>query len=226
MKKIMMSKYGFVRWPEEDFSDDGNRFTCYRAGKAVRVSKLVRDGEVFLSIASCSVGKSTLPYEVYSTLPNYKKATWSYNGISLTTLTDEDLKDFYNACISYEKEYEEAEAKIVYPSLEEIKTKAERVTTKTALELNRVEKLFSLWAFEATGKLSKYEWSRIQEYVGNLAKELLRFNPETYPQTIVGTAASFNFMKAEAYTKPSYWFESIMEIFEHAGMTLPSSDNN
>ena len=68
MKKVMLAKFGFVRWPEEDFSDDGNYFSCYRAGKAVRVSKLVADGQVYLSIDS-SCGKGTVPYEVYIALP-------------------------------------------------------------------------------------------------------------------------------------------------------------
>ena len=49
MKKIMMNKYGFVRWPEEDFSDDGNRFYCYKVGNRVRVSKLVSDGVAYIS---------------------------------------------------------------------------------------------------------------------------------------------------------------------------------
>ena len=39
-----MTKYGFKRWKDGDFSDDGNRFTCYRVGKRVSVSKLVSDG--------------------------------------------------------------------------------------------------------------------------------------------------------------------------------------
>ena len=80
MKKIVMTKYGFVRWPEKDFSDDGNRFTCYRVGESTRVSKLVSDGRAYLSIES-SCGKGTLPYEHYSTLPHYNKACWMYNGV-------------------------------------------------------------------------------------------------------------------------------------------------
>jgi hypothetical protein len=219
MKKIMMSKYGFVRWPEEDFSDDGNRFTCYRAGKAVRVSKLVADGDAYLSIDS-SVGKGTLPYEVYSTLPNYKKAVWGYNGVSLSTLTDEDLKDFYNACISYEKEYEEAEASVVYPTLEELKIKAEQVTIKVAREVNQVEKLLSLYAFEAASKFSKYDWINLQEYIGHLNSELIRFNPDTYPQKIVGSAGSFNFIKNKSYLEEGFWFKCIIDLFKDKGMSV------
>ena len=107
MQRINLTKYGFVRWPEKDCSDDGNRFTCYRAGKKVRVSKLVSEGCAYLSIES-SVGNGTLPYDVYSKLPHYHEATWAYNGVSVACLTDNSLKAFYNACVAYEKEYEEA----------------------------------------------------------------------------------------------------------------------
>jgi hypothetical protein len=111
MKRIMLTKYGFERWPEKDFIDDGNRFTCFRAGKNVRVSKHVYNGEVYLSIDTC-IGNQIIPYEVYSKLPHYRPAAWNYNGVSVATLTDEDLRNFYNACIAYEQEYENAVANL------------------------------------------------------------------------------------------------------------------
>ena len=102
MKRINLTKYGFVRWPGEDFSDDGNRFQCYRAGKKVRASKLVSDGQAYLSCSS-DVGNYTLPYEVYSKLPHYNAAQWKYNGVSVEDLTEQDLIDWYNACVEFEK---------------------------------------------------------------------------------------------------------------------------
>lgn len=112
MKRIMLTKYGFERWPEEDFSDDGNRFICYRAGKRLRVSKHVFNGEVYLS-ASSYLGDMVIPYKVYSELPHYREAVWKYNGISVSSLTDEDLKNFYDACVAFEQEYEEVAKKII-----------------------------------------------------------------------------------------------------------------
>ena len=79
MKKIMMTNYGFVRWPEEDFTDDSTRFTCYRVGKRVRVSKCTYNGEAYIS---ARIDGAKLPYEVYSKLPHYsplnKYAVWSH----------------------------------------------------------------------------------------------------------------------------------------------------
>jgi hypothetical protein len=214
MTRINLAKYGFVRWPEEDFSDDGNRFTCYRAGKNVRVSKLVADGAVYLSIDS-GVGNCSLPYEVYSQLPHYKAANWDYNGIQVEPLTDDDLKEFYEACVAFEQEYEAAEASIKYPTLDEIKDKAMRVTAKRLFELETVEQWFKTRALEAAAKLSAYEWKQVQEYTKNLMADVKRFDPETYPQTIVGTSRSFDFVKPEYEMNDSYWFKYLHELFEN-----------
>lgn len=82
MKRVNLVKYGFIRWQERDFTDDSNRFQCYRAGKKVEVSKLVSDGQVYLS-AHTDIGNNTLPHSVYCNLPNYNKACWNYNGVSI-----------------------------------------------------------------------------------------------------------------------------------------------
>ena len=99
MKKINLTKYGFIRTPEEDFSDDGNRFTCYKVGK-VRVSKLVDRGDVYID---ADMDDCRLHYEEYSTLPHCKSLN-ALNGISLGNITEEDLIKLYNDCIEYEKE--------------------------------------------------------------------------------------------------------------------------
>ena len=212
MTRINLAKYGFVRWPEKDFSDDGNRFTCYKAGKNVRVSKHVSDGTVFLSIDSC-VGKGTLPYEIYHTLPHYTAANWKYNGVSVESLTDDDLENFMAACLAYELEYEAAEASIKYPTLEELKAKAEKITAKTLIEINKVEQLLSKHTIDAATKFSTYEWTYIQDCIKALAKELDGYNPEVYPATIVGKSLSFDFIKPDSLMGESYWFRRIKEIF-------------
>ena len=211
MNRINLTKYGFTRFPEEDFSDDGNRFTCYRFSDTnSHVSKLVSDGQAYLS---CHV-EGQLPYETYSQLPNYRAATWSYNGISVSSLTDEMLKDFFRACVQYEKEYQAAEAAIVYPTLEEIKEKAGKITFKLLSEVIQVETLIKNYAFEALVKFSSYDWKYIQEYTQKLLAEARRFDPDTFPQTIVGKSSSFNFVEPNTHMGQSFYFREIKEIFE------------
>lgn len=215
MKRINLAKYGFVRWPEEDFSDDGNRFQCYRAGKAVRVSKLVSDGQVYLS-ASSSCGNNTLPFEVYSKLPFYNTALWRYNGVSIESLTDADLEDFYNACVGYEKEYEEAEANIVYPTLEELTEQCEKLWAKYNREYAEAQKIVSDSII--TGdflKLSKCQVEDIHRYLINLNNQVKNNNPKVRPQLLLGKSGSFGFMKPDLYelTHEDFYLKSLKEIF-------------
>ena len=212
MTRINLVKYGFVRWPEEDFSDDGNRFICYRVGKNVRVSKLVSDGDVYLSIGS-DIGKGTLPYDTYSKLPHYDAANWKWNGVSVASLTEDSIQEFYEACLAYEKEYELAEAAIVYPTLEEITDKAHKIVAQRLFEISKIENLLKKYVREAIMKFSPYEWNQVQDYMKHLMVAVERFSPGTYPQTILGQQFSFTFVKPDYDIGESYWFKSLKEIF-------------
>lgn len=219
MKRIVMTKYGFERWPERDFTDDSSRYVCYRAGKAVRVSKLISDGQAYLSISS-DCGRGTLPHETYSKLPHYHDAAWRWNGVPAAGLTDKDLQDFYNACVEYEKEYLAAEAALVYPTLEEIREKAVKITAKSLLELSWAEMLLSKYCLEAAAKFSPYEWKQVQEYIKHLQADVCRFNPEAFPETIVGKSYSFDFVKPEYNMEESYWFKYLKDLFQKYCMTV------
>jgi hypothetical protein len=210
MTRINLTKYGFIRFPEEDFSDDGNRFTCYRFSDTNSyISKLVADGQVYLS-AHVS---GQLPYEAYSKLPNYQAATWSYNGISVASLTDEMLQDFFNACVMYEKEYQAAEASIEYPCELELRHKCARIQSKLTHEAKELEDLIGEHAVEAAVKLSKWEWQKLQEYLTYLLQELTSYNPDKFVPGILGKAGSFDFLRKKDDTEPTYWYKSIKELF-------------
>jgi hypothetical protein len=208
MKKIMMAKYGFVRCPEEDFSDDGNRFQTYKVGR-VRVTKLVSDGEAYID---GDINDGKLPYEVYSKLPHYALCG-KLNGISLAALTDEDLQELYEDCVAYGREYTDTENSVVYPTLDEIKEKAVKVTAKSLVELTKVEMLLKNYGLEAVAKFSPYEWKTVQEYTKHLLVDVQRFDPETFPQTVVGKSYSFDFVKPETHMEESYWFTYLKELF-------------
>ena len=215
MKRINLTKYGFVRWSEEDFNDDGNRFQGYKAGKSVRVSKLVSEGQAYLSCSS-TVGNGTLPYEVYSKLPHYSIAQWRYNGVSVDTLTDQDLIDFYNACVSYEKEYEEAEATIKYPTLEEITEQCEKLWTKAMAEYSAGQTIvMDAVLLNKFIKLSDYEVKSVRDCLKSLRSAVENYDVKTLPQRMLGKSSSFNFVKPDNsdLINENYWLRSIREIF-------------
>lgn len=210
MKKVMMTKYGFVRTPEEDFADDSSRFTCYKVGR-VRVTKCVSDGEAYID---GDIRDGKLPYEVYSKLPHYKDIG-ELNGVSVASLEDRDLQRLYDSCVAYEKEYADAENSIKYPSLDEIREQCKKLCAKRLVELGTVEDLMRDHGFEAAAKLSAYEWKTLQEYIKNLMGKVKQYNPETYPQSILGQAYSFNFVRPDnSDFKDCFYYTYIIEMFQ------------
>jgi hypothetical protein len=208
MKKIMMTKYGFVRWPEEDFSDDGSRFLAYRVGERVRVTKCTYNGEVFIS---ARIDGAKLPYEVYSKLPHYS-ALDKLNGVSIATLTDDDLFELLAACVLYEKEYADAENNIQMPTLKEIEIQCKKVQTKRQLELIDINGAFSRSAVAIAGKLEKWEWANLREYLLAIAVAVNSYDPDTYPQKIIGTSRSLDFCKPTcSELQDSFYYKWIME---------------
>lgn len=205
MKRIMMTKFGFDRWPEESFSDDGNRFECYRAGKRVRVSKCVSDGWAYID---GSIRSNELPYEIYGKLPHYS-AIGKLNGIKTEALTEEMLTQLYFDCVEYEKEYDAALASMTWPTEQEIKTQCEKVYAKRQEELAELGRKFTL---SAALKLEEWEWKTVREYIRSMSHHLAERNPGKYPQTIVGKVTSVDFCKPDYHElQDSFYYKWIME---------------
>lgn len=211
MRKIVMTNYGFVRWPEEDFSDDGSKFYCYRVGERVRVSKCTYKGEVFLS---GRIDGTKLPWEVYSKLPHYS-ALDKLNGVSIDSLTDQDLFDLCEACLMYEKEYNEAENNIKMPTLEEIKEQCIKVQAKRLAEFAEVETLLGKHAAKLALKLPAWQWKTIQEYLANLAAKLANYSPELYAPTVLNSAKSINFCKPDCTELADcYYYNYLVDLIK------------
>lgn len=209
MKKIMMTKYGFVRWPEEDFSDDGTRFMAYRVGERVRVTKATYKGEVYLDGV---IHGTKLPYEVYSKLPHYS-AIGKLNGVSIDSLTDQDMIDLYEACLAYEREYNEAEANIQMPTIGAIKVQCMKIQAKRATEIAHAQSLLSSKVVVLAAKLSEWRWKDIRSYLISLTNQFNSFDPDTYAHTILNTSRSIGFCKADcAELKDSWYYTQLIDI--------------
>jgi hypothetical protein len=210
MKKIQMTKYGFVRWPEEDFSDDGSRFMAYRVGERVRVTKCTFNGEAYID---GTIHGTKLPYEVYSKLPHYD-AIGKLNGISIENLIDQDLIDLYNDCLAYEQEYIEAERTIQMPTLDEIKARCLEIQVKRTAELFDVKQLLADKAVELAVSLSEWRWKDVRHYLVCLSNQLASFNPEAYAPTILNSSRSIGFCKPDcSELKDSWYYTNLLELF-------------
>lgn len=219
MKKIVMTKYGFERWPEKDFTDDGTKFTCYKVGKRVQVSKATYKGnykgEAFIS---ASIVDIKVPYAEYSKLPHYAELD-ELNGVMIDPLTDEDLLSFYNACLEYEREVTELENNIKYPSLVEIIEQCEKVQARAELDLMNAKELFKSKAIKAATILSRYAWDTLQDCINHLVDNVTRFNSlekiETYAHSIHRTSTSFTFCNStNSGLQKSFWLATLEKILE------------
>jgi hypothetical protein len=209
MKRIMMTKIGFDRWPSEDFTDDGNRFNAYRVGNRVRVTKCVSDGYAYIDGDICSGG---LPYDIYGKLPHYS-AIGKLNGIKTEALTEDMLVQLFFDCIEYEKEYDAALASMVWPTEQEIRQQCTKVQYKARLELVAIEHAISGNVVRLAQTLKDWEWKTIREYINNINNRIKSYDPDAVAKRMVGTASSIEFCKPNnSNLADSYYYTHIMEL--------------
>ena len=202
MKRINLAKFGFIRSEQDDFSDDGSYFTCYRVGR-IRVSKTTYQGEAFIS-ARLEGGE--LPYKVYSQLNSYEELD-RLNGISIESLTEDDLQRLYEACQSYQHEYEEAEASTHFPTLEELKAKRDELNKIYNEQLADLDRMFSVEVFL---KMSDSESKTFRDFYKSLQNK--RVDDERL-ESYVNRYASFSYMNEKADTR---YYEYCKKILIHS----------
>lgn len=193
MKRIELAKYGFIRCKEDDFSDDGNRFTCYRVGK-VRVSKLVSDGQAYIC---ASIDDGLLPYETYGHLPHYRYLS-DLNGVSVSDITEEDLQKLYEDCISYEKEYEDAYNAIAWPTENELRIKAGAYKIAWKECIIKLEEAIKFNSIALITNLSEYYFKEFQRYYKIiLTAAKVYADPQKYAEELYKNPRSLDFMKRD-----------------------------
>ena len=196
MKRINLTKFGFVRSKEDDFSDDGNRFICYKIGK-IRVSKLVSDGQAYIT---CSMDDNKLAYEVYSKLPHYNDLDIS---VDTSSITEEDLQDLYTTCVEYEKEYEAAVKTIVYPTQEELDEQRLKIENLRKAELKEIESKIDASILN----LREYDLTSLQKYYRDLKASTKGITPQ------LNSSYSINYVKDTNYDlQPGCWYRSCLEL--------------
>lgn len=148
MERINLKKFGFIRTPKNDFSDDGNRFTTYtiEGYEELEVSKLLSDGELYLA------GHVTykLPYDKYEELELPKKMN-QLNGITWADVTDEMIAEFAADCKEAVEGVRRIEANYAWPTYADIWSKliAERDNAKEVAE--ELKSMLSVDFFLTTG---------------------------------------------------------------------------
>lgn len=198
MKRINMTKYGFERWPEQDFTDDGVKFTCYKVGNHVRVSKTTYQGEAFID---GHIELYQLPYETYSKLPHYSSIS-ALNGVMISDLTDEDLVQLYNDCLAYEQEYLDAVANFNYPSREEIEVQYDKSLKAAQAAYAEASELVTKNLDNIVKDGSNTVIVQIFRYLEQLRSNISSFEKKENIDNILNTAYSVQFCNEEADETP------------------------
>lgn len=193
MERINLTKYGFIRSKEDDFSDDGNRFTCYKVGN-VRVSKLVSDGIVYIN---GNRDDYSLDYETYSKLPHFQ-AVGRLNGVGQSSLTENDLIQLYNDCVAYDNEYNEAYKNVVWPSKEELINARNVILSAKRKQFKEIESMFTVEKFI---KLDEYAVRNLKSYMNSLYREAYPTETEeAFLNRLYKQAYSKNYIKNIEYS--------------------------
>ena len=216
MKRINLAKYGFIRSPEEDFSDDGTRFTCYKVGK-VRVSKTIYSGVVYIS---ARIINNELNYDEYSILPHYKSLS-ALNGIPVEYISDDDLIKLYNNCITYEKEYDQKviELKSLTPSYETVINQIETINRTRKKELDDLVSRFNLLAF---ANLTADKKRHFMNYFTSLklailSDEEIKFRAQyDFKQNAGYVRNKYSKKTFTSKLQPSYWYTECVNILNVA----------
>lgn len=218
MNRIDLTKFGFVRSKEEDFSDDGSRFTCYRAGK-IRVSKCSCGDDIFIA-GRWEGNGSRLDYEEYSKLPHYK-AMDRLNGVDKSSLAEEDLAQLYQDCIAYSAEYQQTLDQVVYPTVEEIANARRSSIEARRRELEDITNKISK-NVDKLLKMGSYDYSVFQRRYNELKDKAEPVGTdEEYAKSIYGSLYSrslANSATIEMSKKPSWEYEKLIDSLKVVGI--------
>ena len=170
---IRMTSHGFMRSPEDDFTDDGNRFTCYRLPDVpnVRVSVCVDRGEYYISARdeSCE-----LTYEEYSKLPCYHEMDM-LNGCS-ESYVKENMQKFIECIHTYENAYREAVNNLQQVSDDEIKEIYKNKYRDLLMKM--INDIRSRINFNIFNIKSEWDFKRLKEYYDNLIRDFNCYSDE------------------------------------------------
>ena len=118
MKKINLTKYGFVRNPEKDELVEGTYYRCYTHPQAPNsnICKIVENGKLCLYSETYS---PHLTYEEFQKIP-YPKIFEKLEDILVSEVTDSDLKEFAIAVVEFDKKVAKETKKAVWPHISEV----------------------------------------------------------------------------------------------------------
>lgn len=205
LKQVRLTKYGFSRWPEEDFSDDGNRFTCYRY-YGCRVSYLHADGMWYIA---ARINDYELSFTERKDLPYYRDLDM-LNGVE--TVSEEDIEKLKAAIIGYVNAYKNKveELNKNNPTMEEMLALRENHRNYYRDLKKQIDKRFTPEIL----KLSAYELGNFKNYYNSLVSQCNCYTDE-YLEAIFNKGQSRQFMNNKT---SDFYYQELNDYMKKVGI--------
>ena len=107
-QRIYLDRQLYIRWPDEDFSDDGTKFVMYKYKNKLPISRASGTENLYLSIRLDYIGIS------YSQYCRDSDITYFYNGVPRDRF---DLQRFNQFCEYIYQKYIENNPNIEKPTV-------------------------------------------------------------------------------------------------------------
>jgi len=204
--KLNFKKYGIERFPEEDFSDDGNHFRGYICN-GVPISYLKDDGQVYLSIRVDYL--EGLTYNEYSKLPSYKDCD-KYNGVSDSQV---DLADVAEICKRIKAEYEEALKDVKEVSDDDYKAYVDKYYEKAKREFEEAKNELKVLGPEDLLNASEWDLKDLKSYLQRVKDEIEYKNwDKKSKDSQITRRYNLDNDSKEQYERVSWYLQQIKEI--------------
>ena len=205
LKQVRLTKYGFIRRPDWDFSDDGNRFTCYEY-YGCRVSYLKSDGVWYIA---ARYEKYELSWEERKDLPCYHDLDM-LNGVD--SVSEEDIEKLKASIVIFVRAYD-AKADLLNknnPTMDEMKTFRDNYRNYYKDLKKQIDDRFKASIL----KLGEYALSSFKRYYDGLERQCECYDDE-YLQSIFGTGLSRQFMKSKT---SDFYYRELDNYLKRVGL--------
>lgn len=221
---LNLAKYGFTRDASLDFTSCYKKYTGYTVGK-VQVTRMVGTANCFgYKLATITVKPALddrLPYNVYSKLPHYAGLK-KLNNVRADKVTDADLTAFYNDCVEYEKEYDNAIASLKYPTAKEAEDKALLIAQHFAEQAALLELLLRPHIFQILSHKDSMRARSAIAYYRRICEsrdqyyDISKFTNSTF----LASAQSIEFIENDAPLTDTYCWDHLMDDLEVLGIDV------
>lgn len=203
MKAIDLTRYGFTRARNGDWSNGYCNGIVYRAGKNLTVT--VIESHRKPTRIEVTVNRTMPLWKYTSEAFPHSKAVNKYRYCA-EKASHEDLEQFYRDCLEFDKECFAPECSksqaSTTPTLEECRDRCREISQRRSKAFYDFCAILNDHLFELVTQADRNQWSALYVLVNEVHKQVDEYKPCNYPETHLRTPAQREFfMQMEVLLK-------------------------